>query len=64
VLAAPPALSAVEVEGGRQVLLRGLGIVGWVGALVPRAVPASEAPGGARGFCAFVGEGMVLVDVR
>jgi hypothetical protein len=64
ILAAPPNLSTVEVESGRQVLLRGLSILGWIGALVPRALPASEAPGATRGLVAFVGEGMVLVDVR
>jgi len=64
ILAAPPTLSSVEVSIGRQVLLRGLSIVGWVGALVPRALLASEAPGGTRGLVAFVGEGMVLIDVR
>lgn len=64
IIIAPPTLSTVEVESGRHVLLRGLSILGWVGALVPRALPASEAPGGVRGLVAFVGEGMVLVDVR
>ena len=64
VLATPPSLSTVEVESGRQVLLRGLSILGWVGALVPRALSASEAPGGVRGLVTFTGEGMVLVDVR
>jgi hypothetical protein len=32
--------------------------------VMPRALVASEAPGGARGLVAFEGEGMVLLDGR
>jgi hypothetical protein len=36
-------------------------VLGWFGRLVPRALPASEAPCGQRGLVSFLGEGRVLV---
>ena len=44
--------------------MRAGSVLGWIGRLVPRALPPSEAPAGMRGFVAFAGEGMVLVDGR
>ncbi len=55
---------AVEVIEGRTVTVRAALVVAWSGRLLPRALLASEAPGGARGLAAFSGEGMVLLDGR
>jgi uncharacterized protein (AIM24 family) len=55
---------AVEVTEGRTLTLRAVDVVGWLGRVVPRALVASEAPLGMRGFVAFSGEGMVLLDGR
>ena len=60
----PVELCAVEVEPGRSTSVRAAGVMGWIGRVVPRALMPSEAPGGARGFVAFAGEGMVLLDGR
>ena len=58
-LAAP--LGAIPVSASRPVTVRRDAIAGWLGRLVPRVLPAAEAPAGQRGLLSFVGEGTVLV---
>jgi uncharacterized protein (AIM24 family) len=60
----PEPCHAVEVMEGRNLTVRAAHVVAWSGRLLPRALFASEAPAGARGLCAFTGEGMVLLDGR
>ncbi|MFT3776637.1 MAG: hypothetical protein QM820_65695 [Minicystis sp.] len=60
----PERLASVEVIEGRSTAVRGGSVLGWIGRVVPRALVASEAPAGVRGFVAFAGEGMVLLDER
>lgn len=60
----PEARHAVEVVEGRAVTVHAALVVAWSGRLLPRALLASEAPGGARGLAVFTGEGMVLLDGR
>jgi uncharacterized protein (AIM24 family) len=54
-------LASVPCSPGRPLLVRREWIVGWLGRLVPRALPASDSPSGQRGLFAFSGEGTVLV---
>jgi uncharacterized protein (AIM24 family) len=63
VLESPTALASVETFPQSHALVQRDTVVGWVGRLVPRSLTASEAPGGARGWVAFSGEGLVIVDV-
>lgn len=60
----PSRMVSVEVSDARPTALRAHSILGWVGKLIPRALPPSEAPAGIRGFIAMTGEGIVFVDVR
>jgi uncharacterized protein (AIM24 family) len=60
----PERTSSIEVAPGHRTAVRAVGVLGWLGRLMPRALVASEAPGGARGLVAFEGEGMVLLDGR
>jgi uncharacterized protein (AIM24 family) len=60
----PENVAAVEVIEGHSTAVRAASVLGWVGRVVPRALLASEAPGGVRGFVAFAGEGMVLLHER
>jgi uncharacterized protein (AIM24 family) len=60
----PERMASIEVVEGRSVAVRGASVLGWIGRVVPRALLASEAPVGVRGFVAFAGEGMVLLDER
>jgi len=60
----PEGATALEIIEARMTAVRAGSVIGWVGRVVPRALLASEAPAGARGFVAFAGEGMVLVDGR
>lgn len=60
----PERAAAIEITSGRATILRAATVIGWLGRLVPRALPASEAPAGLRAFVAFAGEGMVIVDGR
>jgi hypothetical protein len=60
--ALPERSTAIEIVAGRSTMIRGAAVLGWLGRVVPRALPASEAPAGMRGFVAFSGEGMVIVD--
>jgi uncharacterized protein (AIM24 family) len=56
--------ACIEVAEGRSASLRANRVLGWIGRVVPRGLPPSEAPGSVRGFVSFAGEGMVLVDER
>ncbi len=60
----PVELAATEVTEGRTTAVRAVAVIGWIGRVVPRGLLPSEAPGGLRGFVAFTGEGMVLLDGR
>ena len=60
----PEGTTALEIIEARATAVRAVLVLGWIGRLVPRALLTSEAPAGARGFVAFTGEGMVLVDGR
>jgi uncharacterized protein (AIM24 family) len=60
----PETVAALEIIEGRSTSVRAVGVLGWLGRVVPRALLASEAPSGMRGFVAFAGEGTVLIDGR
>jgi hypothetical protein len=60
----PEKVLALEISDVRSTAIRAASVLGWVGRVLPRALLASEAPAGAKGFVAFAGEGMVLVDGR
>jgi uncharacterized protein (AIM24 family) len=64
VAALPERAVVIEAVESRSTSVRAAAVVGWMGRLVPRALLSTEAPGGARGFIAFAGEGMVIVDGR
>lgn len=64
VAALPEPISALEITTDRGTSVRALTVLGWVGRVVPRVLPPSEAPAGVRGYVAFAGEGMVIVDGR
>jgi hypothetical protein len=53
-------LVASPVTAAAPIHLRREAVVGWVGRLVPRALPSTEAPLGQRGILSFAGEGAVL----
>jgi len=63
VLEVVASLARVPCTSGRSVMVRREWIVGWLGRLVPRALPPSEAPSGQRGLIAFSGDGTVLVSI-
>jgi uncharacterized protein (AIM24 family) len=54
----------VDTTAGQPVLVRREWIVGWIGRIVPRALPTAEAPAGQRGLVSFNGEGTVLMASR
>ncbi|HZU82019.1 MAG TPA: tetratricopeptide repeat protein, partial [Polyangiaceae bacterium] len=56
-------LAAIPHPAGGPLLVRREWLVGWLGHLLPRALPAAESPNGQRGLVAFSGEGSVLVSV-
>lgn len=60
--ALPEGAAAIETVGDRATLVRAVSVIGWIGRLIPRALPPSEAPAGMRGLAAFSGEGMVIID--
>jgi uncharacterized protein (AIM24 family) len=60
----PQGVRAIEITDLRTAAIRAIAVLGWVGRVVPRSLPASETPAGVRGLVAFAGEGMVLVDGR
>jgi DNA-binding SARP family transcriptional activator len=55
---------SLEATQARPVVARREALVGWVGRLLPKAMPFSETPGGQRGLLSFSGEGTVLVAGR
>jgi uncharacterized protein (AIM24 family) len=55
-------LGGVPCTPGRPLLVRREWVIGWLGRLVPRALPATESPNGQRGIIGFSGEGTVLVS--
>jgi uncharacterized protein (AIM24 family) len=54
-------LATVPCTAGRPLIVRREWIVGWLGRLVPRALPPGDSPSGQRGLVGFSGEGTVLV---
>ena len=64
VMSVPQQVASLEVTEGRTTAVRALAVLGWLGRVVPRGLLPGEAPGGARGFVAFAGDGMVLLDGR
>ncbi|WP_437930702.1 tetratricopeptide repeat protein [Sorangium sp. So ce291] len=64
VLSLPERAAALEITPTRPTSMRAIAVLGWMGRLLPRTLPAAEAPGGMQGFVTFGGEGMVLVDGR
>lgn len=58
------ALATLEVTAPSPLAVRREILVGWVGRLVPRALPIREAPCGQRGLVTFSGDGAVLVLAR
>jgi uncharacterized protein (AIM24 family) len=64
VASVPREIASLEVVEGRTTAVRAHAVVGWIGRVVPRGLSPGEAPGAARGFVAFAGEGMVLLDGR
>jgi hypothetical protein len=60
---AEPARS-FEVTSAAPAAVRASSVLGWIGRLVPRALPPGEAPGSHQGLLAFSGEGRVLVAGR
>ncbi|HEX8795597.1 MAG TPA: tetratricopeptide repeat protein [Polyangiaceae bacterium] len=63
VLEVAASLARVPCTSGRSLLVRREWIVGWLGRLVPRALPPAESPSGQRGLIAFSGDGTVLVSI-
>lgn len=55
------ALATLPCVVGQPLMVRREWVVGWLGRLVTRPLPAEEAPSGQRGLIAFLGEGTVLV---
>ena len=55
---------SLDVTSTRPAVARREALVGWLGRVVPRAIPMSESPGGQRGLVGFSGEGTVLVAGR
>lgn len=51
----------LDISGDQGLSIRREVAIGWFGRLVPRALPASEAPCGQNGLVSFAGEGRVLV---
>nr|WP_240806982.1 tetratricopeptide repeat protein [Polyangium spumosum] len=57
-------LLALDVREGKSSALHAPSVLGWMGRVIPRALPPSEALGGARSFVVFSGEGTVLLHGR
>ncbi len=54
-------LRSIDVTTSHPATVRAQSVVGWMGRILPRAVPVSEAPAGQRGLLGFAGEGTVLM---
>jgi hypothetical protein len=57
----PRAAVALDVRSGQGLSVRREAILGWHGRIVPRGLPAHEAPCSQRGLVAFAGDGQVLI---
>lgn len=55
------AVLSLEVTTERSLHVRRETVIGWMGRIVPRALPPGEAPCGQRGLIAFAGDGAVLL---
>ncbi|MDC3959389.1 tetratricopeptide repeat protein [Polyangium jinanense] len=55
---------ALDVREGKSSALYAPSVLGWMGRVIPRALPPSEAPAGAKSFVVFSGEGTVLLHGR
>jgi hypothetical protein len=53
--------TTVDTVSSRPLLVRREWIVGWIGRLIPRALPPAESPGGQRGLVSFAGQGTILI---
>ena len=54
-------LRSIEVTSSHPATVRAQSVVGWMGRILPRAVPVAEAPAGQRGLLGFAGEGTVFL---
>lgn len=54
-------LRTIDVTTARPATIRGQSVVGWMGRILPRAIPVSEAPAGQRGLLGFAGDGTVFL---
>jgi len=55
---------ALDVKETAGAALHAPSVLGWMGRVIPRALPPSEAPAGAPSFVVFSGEGTVLLHGR
>ncbi len=56
-------IRSFAVSSERPAFVQASAVVGWVGRLLPRMVPAVEAPAGLSSLVGFTGEGAVLLDL-
>ena len=61
VLEVTGSLGSVASVAGRPLVMRRQWVVGWLGRLVPRMLPSSEAPGTQADMLSFSGDGVVLL---
>ena len=54
-------LRTIDVTTARPATIRGQSVVGWMGRILPRAIPVAEAPAGQRGLLSFAGDGMIFM---
>lgn len=54
-------LRSLDVTGSHPATVRAQSVVGWMGRILPRAVPIAEAPAGQRGLLGFSGDGTVFL---
>ncbi|MEO7108929.1 MAG: tetratricopeptide repeat protein [Polyangiaceae bacterium] len=54
-------LRTIDVSASRPATIRGQSVVGWMGRIIPRAVPVAEAPAGQRGLLGFAGDGTIFL---
>jgi hypothetical protein len=58
----PVTVAVMEATADAGCLVRCEVLLGWTGRLVPRCLPAIDAPGQTRGWVAFRGDGAVMFD--
>jgi uncharacterized protein (AIM24 family) len=61
VLEVTGSLGSVASFAGRHLVVRRQWVVGWLGRLVTRMLPSSEAPGTQADMLSFSGDGVVLL---